>query len=63
MEFEFLGLTTDQLLMLAGLGVVLLVALVVLRAVARLTRAMLKLGCLGILALLAVAFFVLREMG
>jgi hypothetical protein len=66
MEFEFLGflgLTTEQLLMLAGLGVVLLVALVVLRAVVKLTRAMLKLGCVGILILLAVAFFVLRAMG
>ena len=63
MEFEFLGLTTDQLLMLAGLGVVLLVALVVLRAVVKLTRAMLKLVCVGILILLAVAFFVLRAMG
>ena len=66
MEFEFLGflgLTTDQLLMLAGLGVVLLVALVVLRVVVKLTRAMLKLGCVGILILLAVAFFVLRAKG
>ena len=63
MEFEFLGLTMDQLLMLAGLGVVLLVALVVLRTVVKLTRAMLKLGCVGILILLAVVFFVLRAAG
>jgi hypothetical protein len=31
--------------------------------VVRLTRAMLKLGCVGILILLAVAFFVLRAAG
>jgi len=63
MEFEFFGLTTSQLLTLAGLGVVLLVALFVLRAVVKLTKAMLRLGCLGVLVLLAVAFFVLRAMG
>ena len=57
---EFLGLTVDQLLMLAGLGVVLLLALVVLRAVVKLTQALLKVGCLVVLVILVVAFFAMR---
>ena len=63
MEFEFLGLTTGQLLTLVGLGVVLLVALLVLSVALKLAKAVLKLGCVGILILLVVAFFVLRGMG
>lgn len=57
---EFLGLTVDQLLMLAGLGVVLLLALVVLRAVVKLTQALLKVGCLVVLVILVVAFLAMR---
>ena len=57
---EIFGLTADQLLMLTGLGVVLLVALLVLRAVVKLTQALLRLGCLVILVLLVVAFFAMR---
>ena len=57
---EFLGLTTDQLLTLISLGVILLVALLILRAVVKLTKAFLRLGCLGILVILVVLFLVLR---
>jgi hypothetical protein len=50
----------DQLLTLISLGVILLVALLVLKAVAKLTKFFLRLGCLGILVILVVLFFVLR---
>jgi hypothetical protein len=57
---EFLGLTTDQVLTLISLGVVLLVGLLILRAAVKLTKVLLRLGCLGILVILVVLFFVLR---
>jgi hypothetical protein len=57
---EFLGLTTDQILMLVGIGVVLIVALLILKVVVKLTEALLRLGCLVILVLLVVAFFTMR---
>jgi len=57
---EIFGLTADQLLMLVGLGLVLLVALFVLKAVVKLTRALLRMGCLVILVLLIIAFFAMR---
>lgn len=57
---EFLGLTTDQLLTLISLGVILLAGLLILKAVVKLTRVLLRLGCLGILVILVVLFFVLR---
>jgi hypothetical protein len=57
---EIFGLTIDQLLILAGLGVVLLVALLVLKAVLKLAKNCLSMGCLGIFILLVIAFFVLR---
>ena len=57
---EVFGLTADQLLMLVGLGLVLLVALFVLKAVVKLTRALLRMGCLVILVLLIIAFFAMR---
>lgn len=63
MTREFLGLTTGQLLTLAGLGAVLLVILFVLSRVLKLTQTLLKLGCLIILVLLAIAFFALRALG
>ena len=59
---EILGLTMGRLLALAGLGVVLFVVLFVLRSVLKLTKTVLKLGCLGILVLLVVAFFALRAL-
>jgi hypothetical protein len=57
---EFLGLTMDQLLTLISLGVILLVALLILRAAVKLTKALLRLGCLGILVILVVLFLMLR---
>jgi hypothetical protein len=57
---EFLGLTTDQVLTLISLGVVLLVGLLILRAAVKLTKVLLRLGCLGILVILVALFFVLR---
>ena len=59
---EFVGLTVDQLLVLAGLAVVLFLLLLVLRTVLKLTKAFLKLGCLGIVFLLVIAFFVLQTL-
>ena len=57
---EFLGLTTDQIMMLVGIGVVLIVALLILKVVVKLTEALLRLGCLVILVLLVIAFFTMR---
>jgi hypothetical protein len=57
---EFLGLATDQILMLVGIGVILIVALLILKVVVKLTQALLRLGCLVILVLLVVAFFTMR---
>jgi hypothetical protein len=57
---QFLGLTTDQILMLVGIGVVLIVALLILKVVVKLTQVLLRLGCLVILVLLVIAFFTMR---
>ena len=57
---QFLGLTADQILMLVGIGVVLIVALLILKVVVKLTEALLRLGCLVILVLLVIAFFTMR---
>ena len=54
METVF-GLTADQFLVLAGLGVVLLVGLVVLKFVLKLSMSFIKLGCLGICVIILIA--------
>ena len=53
------GPTPDQLLILAGLGVVLVVVLLVAKFVFKLTMNFIKLGCLGILVLLLIACVVM----
>lgn len=58
-----LGLTFQQLLILGGIGVALVVLLLVLRTLLRLTKAMLRFGCLGIVIVLAVAFAVMQGLG
>jgi hypothetical protein len=58
-----LGLTPDQLLILAGTGVALVVLLLVLRVLFRLTRTVLRVGCLGILIVMAVAFAAMQGFG
>ncbi len=50
-----LGLTIDQLLVWAGIGVVLLVGLVVLKFVLKLSMSFIKLGCLGICVIMLIA--------
>lgn len=55
-----LGLTVEQLLILAGVGVGLVVLLVVLRALLRLTRVFLRLGCLGVVIVVVVAYALMR---
>jgi len=55
MEIVF-GLTADQLLILAGLGIVLFLGLFVLKLVFKLTMSFVKLGCVGILAIVLIAF-------
>ena len=57
---DLLGLTPDQILTLVGLGLVMLVALFVLKVVVKLTQALLRVGCLAILVLLIIAFFAMR---
>ncbi len=51
-----LGLTLDQLFILIGVGVALLVLLLVLRTLLRLTKVMLRFGCLGIVIVLVIVF-------
>ena len=58
-----LGLTLEQLLILAGSGAALVVLLVVLRVLLRLTRKVLRLGCLGILIALAIIFAMMHGLG
>lgn len=58
-----LGLTLEQLLILAGVGVALVVLLLVLRALLRVTRQVLRFGCLGIVLVLAIVFVVMRALG
>ncbi len=55
-----LGLTVEQLLILAGVGVGLVVLLVVLRALLRLTKVFLRLGCLGAVIVVVVAYALMR---
>lgn len=58
-----LGLTFDQLLILAGVGVALVVLLLLLRALLKLTKSILRFGCLGVVIILAVIFIVMRGLG
>lgn len=58
-----LGLAFNQLLILAVVGVALVVLLLGLRALLRLTKVVVRIGCVGIVILLAIGFFVLRGVG
>ena len=60
MEFEFLGLTVGRPMTLAAVGVALLVILWLLKAALKLTRALLRLGCLVIVVVLIVTFLLMR---
>jgi hypothetical protein len=59
---QLIGLEVAQLTQLVTLGVVLLVILLVLRIVLKLTATIFKVGCLGILFIVAVVF-VLQLLG
>lgn len=59
---EVLGLAAGDLVQLIILGGILLVALLILRVVFRLTATLFRVGCFGILLILA-AIFVLRVLG
>lgn len=58
-----LGLTPDQLMTLVGIGVALVVLLFVFRALLRLTRTIMRFGCLGIVVILAVAYVLMQRLG
>ena len=58
METVF-GLTPEQLLTLAGLGVVLVIVLLVAKFVFKVTMSFIKLGCLGALVVLLIACVVM----
>jgi hypothetical protein len=58
-----LGLTVEQLLILAGVGVALVVLLVVLRTIFRLTRILFRVGCIGVIVALIAAFALMRGFG
>jgi len=60
---HLLGLTLDQLFVLVGVAVALVALLLVLRALLRLTKVVLRLGCLGIVIILAVIFVVMQSPG
>ena len=49
------GMTPDMLLVLAGLGVLLVVLLFIIKVVFKLTMNFVKIGCLGILVVLLIA--------
>jgi biotin transporter BioY len=51
----FFGLTADQILVLAGLGVVLLLGLIVLKFVLKLSMSFIRLGCLAIFVIMLIA--------
>ncbi|GEM_PF-4662855 len=55
-----LGLTVEQLLILAGIGVGLMLLVVVLRWAFRLARVFLRLGCVGVIIILIIAFALMR---
>ncbi len=55
-----LGLTLEQFLILAAIGVALAVLLLVLRTVFKLARVIFRLGCFGVIIVLAVAFALMR---
>jgi len=57
---ELLGSTSAQFMTLAGIGLVLLVLLFILGYALKLTKALFKFGCLGILVLLIIAFILLQ---
>ena len=57
---ELLGLTTMQLLTVAGIAVLLFVLLLVLKGVLKLTKTLLGLGCVGIIILVIVAVVALQ---
>jgi hypothetical protein len=57
------GLSVEQLLVLGGVAIALVVLLLALRTLLKLTRAFLRFGCLGILILLVIAFVVMRLLG
>ena len=58
-----LGLTLDQLLILAGVGVALVVLLLILRALLKLTKVVLRFGCLGIVIVLVIVFVLMQVLG
>jgi hypothetical protein len=53
------GLAGDRLLILVGLAVILFVVLIILKFVFKLTMNFVKLGCLGIFVILAIASILL----
>lgn len=55
-----LGLAVEQLVILAAIGIALVVLLVVLRAIFRLTRLFFRLGCIGVIVVVLVAFLLMR---
>ena len=57
---DVLDLALEQFLILAGVAVALVVLLVVLRAVFKLTRVIFRLGCLGVIAVLVIAYALMR---
>ena len=57
---EYLGLTTAQVLTVAGIALLLSVLLFVLKVVFKLTKNLLGLGCVGIIILVIVAVVALQ---
>jgi predicted tellurium resistance membrane protein TerC len=53
------GMTPDMLLILAGLGVLLVVLLFIVKVVFKLTMNFVKIGCVGILIVLFIACMVM----
>ena len=53
---ELIGLTSQELIQLVIVGIILLVGLFILRAAFKLTATLLRLGCIGIVIIVALMF-------
>ena len=62
-EIPIIGLTIGQLLALAGLGLVLLVGLLILKQALKMTKTVLKIGCVAIFVLFLAACVALQALG
>lgn len=54
---ELFGLTSQEFIQIATIGLILLIGLFVVRAAFKLTATLLRVGCFGILLIVGLLFF------